>query len=101
MTIGNALNFIKRGIHDNELRRGLNHAPSASELQVLLENESLPFSSHEFEEAFSHLLTQCQEAEEAEVLNEFGMWWRYLSQSFESFSAPQCGSQCSGCSSTI
>ncbi len=96
MTIGNALNFIKRGVHDNELRKRLNHASSASELQKLLDDESLPFLSHEFEEAFTHLLTQCQEEEEAEVLKEFGMWWNYLSQSFESFSS-QCGSQCSGC----
>jgi hypothetical protein len=36
--------------------------------------------ANEFDEACNHRLTQCQQAEEAEQLREFRMWWDLLSQ---------------------
>jgi hypothetical protein len=94
MTIGNALTFITRGLIDSALRERLNGALNASELQNLLDNEKLLFSANDFDEAFYHRLTQCQEAEEADQIKELKMWWDLLSQSLEPTAG---GKQCSGC----
>ena len=94
MTIGNALNFIERGLHDSGLRRQLNAASDVAECQKVLDKEELTFSAHDFDEAFHHRLTQCQEEEEADQLREFKMWWELLSASC---STDACGGQCSGC----
>lgn len=94
MTIGNALAFIERGQGDGTLRDRLNAANSHRERDDVLAEEKLLFSAHDFDEAYNHRLTQCQEAEEAEQLREFKMWWDLLSQLLE---PSGCGSQCSGC----
>lgn len=95
MTIGNALAFIERGQADGALRGRLNAATSCKERDDLLAAEQMVFSDHDFDEACRHRLTQCQEAEEAEQLKEFKMWWDLLSRILE---PSGCGSQCSGCS---
>jgi hypothetical protein len=94
MTIGNALGFIERGLHDTDLRKRLNAAVTAAECDRLLGEEKLVFSAHDFDEAFHHRLTRCQEAEEANQIKEFKMWWDLL---MGSFGAGGCGSGCSGC----
>ena len=94
MTIGNALAFIKRGLMDSELRNRLNSTKSSFELLKVLGDENLKFSAQDFEEAFRHRLTQCQEEEEAVQLNEFKMWWFLLSQGVE---INPCGNGSSGC----
>lgn len=94
MTIGNALAFIERGQGDGTLRDRLNAANSRKERDDVLAEEKLLFSAHDFDEAYNHRLTQCQEAEEAEQLREFKMWWDLLSRLLE---PSGCGSQCSGC----
>ena len=90
MTIGNALNFIDRGIHDAMLRRRLNTAADITEFENILAGEKLMFSADEFEEAFNHRLTQCQEEEEADQIKEFKMWWELLTGS-------TCKKSCDGC----
>lgn len=90
MTIGNALTFIKQGLHDGTLRRRLNSAPDMSQLHHVLEDEKLIFSPHDFSEAIHHRLFQCQEEEEAEQIKEFKMWWEMLSRSLEPVA---CGNQ--------
>jgi hypothetical protein len=94
MTIGNALNFIERGLHDSGLRRLLNLASNTDECQKVLAAEKLTFSAHDFDEAYHHRLTQCQEEEEADQLKEFKMWWDLVSASC---SPGACSSKCSGC----
>lgn len=91
MTIGDALKFIERGMTDSALRYRLNSATSSSELENVLCAEKLSFSVHDFDEAFNHRLTQCQEEDEANQLHEFKTWWDLLSQSLGMIA---CGNQC-------
>lgn len=81
MTIANALTFIKRGQKENGLRSALNRALNEVDFSLVLINENLKFSFHEFEEAFSIKLVNCQEPEEAEALKSFKMWWDLLRMS--------------------
>jgi hypothetical protein len=94
MTIGNALRFIECAFEDRALRDRLNAATSSKERDEVLTGENLLFSAHDFDEAFHHRLTQCQEAEEAEKLRELKMWWDLLSQILE---PAGCGQSCGGC----
>lgn len=94
MTMRKALGFIERGLHDAELRRRLNKASSVSECEQVLGEENLTFSPRDFDEAVHHRLTQCQEAEEADQIKEFKMWWDLLQATF---GAGGCGGGCSGC----
>jgi len=84
MTIGNALNFIQRGLEDSPLRKRLNLAASLSEIHRILADEGLIFSYHDFDEAFHKRLVKCQELEMAEELKEFKIWWDLLFQVLES-----------------
>lgn len=95
MTIGNALGFIERGLYDTEMRRRLNAASSVAECENVLDEKNLKFSPHDFDEAYHHRLTQCQEAEEADQIKEFKMWWDLLLGSFDVGSCKSTG--CSGC----
>jgi hypothetical protein len=94
VTIRNALAFIERGLRDTALRNRLNDARNLSELQHALEAEEILFSAEDFDEAFHHRLTQCQEEEEADQIKEFKMWWDLLAQSLN---MTLCGNQCSRC----
>lgn len=78
MTIGRALKFIARGLEDQPFRTSLNKAASIPQLYQILEEYSLSFDGGDFEEAFNHRLTKCQELEAAEQLKEFKMWWELL-----------------------
>lgn len=94
MTVSNALQFIDRGLEDNALRKRLNIASGSSEINDILAREKLPFSEDEFTQAFYQQLTKCQEAETADRLKEFRLWWNLLLR----LSGPVgCESQCSGC----
>ncbi len=93
MTIGNALAFIKRSLNDSILRDRLNGASDKEEFDRVLAEEYLNFSSHEFDEAFNHKLTECQEEEEAEQLKELKLWWDLLGQIYE---PSACRAGCSG-----
>jgi|GEM_PF-421654 len=94
MTIGNALTFIDRGIGDSALRERLNAATSVIELENVLAEERLLFSAYDFDEAFHHRLTLCQEIEDADQLKEFKQWWDLLVRILE---PAACETQCSGC----
>lgn len=94
MTIGNALNFIKRGLEDSDLRGRLNAATSLQEIDQILVEENLLFSAHDFDEAYHHQLTLCWAMEAAEQLKEFKLWWDILLRTLEPAS---CETQCSGC----
>ena len=95
MTIGNALTFIQRGIEDHALRARMNAANSIEEIDAILAEEKIPFSPHDFDEAYHHRLTECQEEEDAGQLKEFKMWWDLLAQ----YIAPTaCTGGCGGCS---
>ena len=83
MTIGNAMDFIKRGINDSELRDRLNTAPGLRECDKILSEEGLEFTSHEFEDAYRNLLTLCLKAEAADQLKEFKNWWEILTRLLE------------------
>lgn len=94
MTIGNALTFIERGLANSGLRERLNAADNLPERDNILAEEKLIFSAHDFDEAFHHRLTQCQQMEEADQIKEFKMWWDLLRQILE---PSACSDQCSGC----
>jgi hypothetical protein len=93
MTIGNAMTFIDRGMKEETLRKRLNAAPCELERQDVLNGEALLFSAHDFDEAFHHRLTQCQEREDAERLREFKLWWDLLQQTRKT---ADCRDQCRG-----
>lgn len=95
MTIGNALDFIKHGLHDTDLRRRLNEASTTAECERILNEKNLRFSPHDFDEAFHNRLTLCQEEEAADQIKEFKMWWDLL---LGSFGENACGAGCTGCS---
>ncbi len=80
MSIGNALNFIKRAATEPALRDRLNSATCTSELEEVLSSEGLIFTPFEFEDAFNSSLVKCTEWEAADHLNEFRMWWEMLQQ---------------------
>ena len=94
MTIGNALTFIKRGQEEDTLRARLNAASSPHELETILSEENLVFSAHDFDEAYHHRLTECQEEEQADQLKEFKMWWELLPQFLNPCAS---GSMCNSC----
>jgi len=94
MSIANALTFIERGQQDGALRGRLNAANSPDELHEILAAEKLAFSAHDFDEAYHHRLTECQEEEAADQLKEFKMWWDLLALAID---PPACGEICSGC----
>ena len=75
MSVGQAKNFIQRGLQDSTLREDLNASSNQTALLAVLERENILFSAHEFDEAFHNLLVQCQEKDQADQLNEFKMWW--------------------------
>ena len=78
MSLSHAHDFITRGMKDAAFRRVLNQANSADELRSVLEQQRLSFTATEFDDAFSHLLTLCQFEEQANVLQEFKMWWEMI-----------------------
>lgn len=86
MTIGNALTFIRRGQHDNALRRRLVEASGMADMEAALAKEELVFSGAEFEEAYSLSLFKCQTQGEADALQAFRMWWVLLVRSIN----PDC-----------
>lgn len=94
MTIGNALNFIERGLTDRALREHLNSASDMAQCENLLAGENLSFTAHDFDEAFHHRLTQCREEEEADQIREFRLWWDLLNQILRD---DKCGPSCSQC----
>lgn len=94
MTIGNAMTFIRRGMADPALRARLNGASRPGDIQTILTEEKIPFSAHDFDEAYNHQLTLCQEEEEADQLKEFRMWWDLLYQYID---PAACEGTCSGC----
>lgn len=81
MTIQNALNFIRQGQHDNDLRIKLVKAETGHTRQKILDQKDLIFTPEEFEEAYSLSLFKCQHQEDAEALMAFRMWWIMLCRS--------------------
>ena len=81
MTIQNALNFIRQGQHDNDLRSRLVKADTSQTRQEILDQNNLIFTPEEFEEAYSLSLFKCQHQEDADVLMDFRMWWIMLYRS--------------------
>ena len=91
MTIKNALKFIERGISEPGLRDRLNAVNNIAARDEVLVTENLSFSDHDFDEAFYHRLTLCQESEEADLVKEFKIWWDMLTQII---SPGLCGIHC-------
>lgn len=96
MTIGNALNFIKQAMADNDLRDRLNGASTLTELHGVLLNEGFSFSADEFEDAVNSQLVKCEDWESASQLKEFQMWWELLQQIAAQQGKDGCESKCGG-----
>jgi hypothetical protein len=62
-------------MRDKDLRDRLNASATPADMLAIFEREHLVFSGSEFDEAYHHLLTQCQTEGQAELLKEFKMWW--------------------------
>ena len=84
MTIQNALNFIRQGQHDDNLRNRLVKADTSQARQGILDRNDLIFTPEEFEEAYSLSLFKCQHQEDADALMAFRMWWIMLHRSPDS-----------------
>ena len=78
----------------SDLRDCLNGAESKEDLDSILAEKSMSFSAPEFEEAYNHTLTLCQESDEAEQLKELKMWWYLLGQLLE---LSKYSDGCKGC----
>ena len=91
MTIQNALNFIRRGQQDQDLRHRLVKTDGKAALDAALADESLNFSQAEFEEAYSLSLFKCQEQGDADALMAFRMWWNLLVRSTDPKSGQRTG----------
>lgn len=81
MTIQNAINFIRQGQHDNDLRSKLVKAENSQARQEILDQNNLIFTPEEFEEGYSLTLFKCQHQEDADALMAFRMWWIMLYRS--------------------
>lgn len=81
MTIQNAIDFIRQGQQDKDLRTRLVRADTNLARQEILDHENLKFSPEEFEEAYSLTLFKCQHQEDADALNAFRLWWVMLYRS--------------------
>lgn len=81
MTIQNAINFIRQGQNDNDLRNKLVKADTRLERGEILDQNGLIFTPEEFEEAYSLTLFKCQHQEDADALMAFRMWWIMLYRS--------------------
>ena len=81
MTIQNALNFIRQGQQENDLRIKLVKADTSHTRQKILDQKDLIFTPEEFEEAYSLSLFKCQHQEDADALIAFRMWWIMLCRS--------------------
>ncbi len=87
MTIQHAIDFIKRGQTDEDLRHRLVKTQGKEALEAVLAGEDLTFSQGEFEEAYSLTLFKCQEEGDAHALMAFRMWWNLLSRAADQESA--------------
>lgn len=68
MSIGNAKKFMKNTDRDSNFRKLLYQLNGLNEFQKFQVQEDLEFSIDEFEEAFNHLHSECQFAEQADKL---------------------------------
>ncbi|MBN2598524.1 hypothetical protein [Labilibaculum sp.] len=68
MSIGNAIKFIKNSDFDSSFRKSLYKLNGITEFKEFQIAEDLEFSDAEFEEAFNHLHSECQFAEQADNL---------------------------------
>jgi hypothetical protein len=95
MTVQNAIDFITRGLGDNQLRARINAAETPEARDEILEGEKLLFSNAEFDEGYHHKLTRCQTPDQADQLKEFKLWWDFLAQTM---GPDSCTGACAGCS---
>ncbi len=80
MSISHAQLFIKRAMAEADWVERINDAPDEPAVRAILAQEGYNFNADEFEEAYTHLLTQCQFEEQADWLNGVRMWWQFLGQ---------------------
>ncbi|MDM8159758.1 hypothetical protein QUH73_08040 [Labilibaculum sp. K2S] len=66
MSIGNAIKFMKNADRDSSFRKSLYKLNGIMEFKEFQIVEDLEFSDAEFEEAFNHLHSECQFAEQAD-----------------------------------
>ncbi|NTV45736.1 MAG: Nif11 family protein [Chlorobiales bacterium] len=81
MSIANAQRFVRRMLTDTEMRKRLNSAQNHDARQIILREEDLSFTEHEFDEGFRNMLVNCQTYERAEDLQQIRMWWELLRKS--------------------
>ena len=78
MSIQNAIRFIKKVQADKSFREGLFQIATVNEFRVFLTENNLEYDEAEFEEAYHHLLVQCQFEEEADRLRDVSSMMRLL-----------------------
>lgn len=88
MSISDAQNFIQRAMAESDLVERINDAPDVPAVQDILTKEGYSFNADEFEEAYTHLLTQCQFEEQADCLKGVRMWWEFLGQALMKINGP-------------
>ena len=68
MSIQNAIRFIHKVQGDDEFRNNLFRLKNISQFEGFLEEKELDYTEFEFDEAYHHLLVQCQFEEQADRL---------------------------------
>jgi len=68
MSIQNAIRFIHKVQEDDEFRNDLFQLKNISQFESFLEEKDLDYTEFEFDEAYHHLLVQCQFEEQADGL---------------------------------
>jgi hypothetical protein len=70
MSVGKALEFIRKIDTDEDFRRSCYQYKTKEELK-----QAFDFDSDEFDDAKNMLLVKCQTYEEADLVNEIQMWY--------------------------
>ena len=81
MSLNRAIKFINQASVDDELRTKLNTAVDNNARKSILKDYDLLFNYPEFEDAYNNMLCNCQTEDQASDLQNFKLWWDYLSNS--------------------
>ncbi len=81
MSLNGAIKFINQTRVDDELRTKLNIAADNNARNAVLKDYELTFNYSEFEDAYNNMLCNCQTDDQASDLQNFKLWWDYLTNS--------------------
>ena len=84
MSIESARKFLVLASRNPQWVQSLNSAGSTQELEAMLAEQGLSFTYHEFDEAYSNILTKCQFPAQADELEQVRIWYDMLIEAVRS-----------------